>query len=230
MLISYTIPCCKREADLEKALPFVFWAARASPPVEIVLVDYANEFDIWKGSEIGALQLGDSGSWLEIVRYRGRDHYHMAHARNLSIKAATGDFIVISSSDICPALDYFQYVRERLDETGADLLIPDLCFVGVIVCRRQALLDAGGYDERFEFYGSEDKDLNMRLRRRGLKSAPYQACDHLTMFRTLNWDKVKNYRLPITKTEMMQRGKAILVENLKAGVLVANEGHEWGKQ
>jgi len=221
---SYTIPCHKRQDDLRRALPYVVSAANSGPAVEVVVVDYANDapLDIWRGG----LALGNA--W-QFVTYRGRDHYHMAHARNLAIRAATRDFVVISSADICPSPTFFPHVRERLAETGADLLLPDLCYVGVIVCRRQALLDAGGYDERFEFYGSEDKDLNLRLRRRGVKAAPYRACDHLTMFRTTNWDKVKNYRLPITKTEMMMRGKAILVENVRAGALVANEGVEWGR-
>jgi GT2 family glycosyltransferase len=225
MLISYTIPCHKREADLVRVLPAVVRAAYMSPPVEIVLVDYANGLS---GLPLPSVPFLESGNVLTITRYDGREHYHMAHARNLSIKAATGDYVVISSADIRPNSEFFAVVRERLIETGADWLVPDLCYVGVIVCRRQALIDAGGYDERFEFYGSEDKDLNLRLRRRGLVSAPYRACDHLTMFRTTNWDKVKNYRLPITKTEMMQRGSAILRENTAAGILVANEGQEWG--
>ncbi len=225
MLLSYTVPCHKREADLVRSLPFAVEAANAGPPIEIVVVDYANPAPLrfWRGD----LEFGNR--W-NVVTYRGRDHYHMAHARNLSIRASTGEFVVISSSDICPKPLFFLHVRGRLVDTGADLLVPDICYVGVIVCRRQALLDAGGYDERFEFYGSEDKDLNLRLRRRGLKSAPYRACDHLTMFRTTNWDKVRNYRLPITKTEMMMRGKAILRENDAAGVLVANEGRGWGQQ
>jgi GT2 family glycosyltransferase len=220
--ISYTIPCHKREEDFHRALPFVLEATTASPPVEIVVVDYANEHDL-----IGGARSANNNT-MRVVRYRGREHYHMAHARNLSIKAATGDFVVISSADICPKADYFAHVRERLVETGADLLLPDICYVGVIVCRRTVLLDAGGYDERFEFYGSEDKDLNLRLRRRGVKSAPYWACDHLTMFRTTNWDKIKNYRGSLRKGDMMVAGKAILTENVRAGVLVANEGREWG--
>ncbi len=226
-LISYTIPCHKRQADLVQALPSVIAAANASPPVEVVLVDYANERPLADWALDCQHVLQPPNRW-QVVTYRGRDHYHMAHARNLSIKASTGDYVVISSADICPAPDYFSIVRQRLEETSADWLKADLCYVGVIVCRRQALLDAGGYDERFEGYGSEDKDLILRLHRRGLVSAPYLACDHLTMFRTPNAEKIKHYRLPWTKTAMLKAGSLILRENVKAGVLVANAGCEWG--
>ena len=222
MLISYTIPCHKRGADLAKALPYVIEAALVSPPVEVVLVDYANDpalIVMWIAHEQNALT---------IVRYHGRDHYHSAHARNLSVKASTGDYVVISSADICPRPNYFEVVRQRLEETHALWLRPDVQYVGVVVVQRDELIAAGGFDERIAYYGSEDKDLIARLHRRTVRVASYDASSVLDMFRTTNAEKVKHYGVAMSKTAMMQHGSAIYHANIAAGTLVANEGVEWG--
>ena len=230
MTFSYTVPCHKRQEDLAKALPFVVEAANVHAQetgtargVEIVIVDYANP------SELSGFPYLDYPNRYRLVTYRGRNHYHMSHARNLSIKASTGDFVIISASDICPKPEYFSVVQKRLEETGVPWLQPDVQFVGVIVCRRKELIAAGGYDERIAYYGSEDRDLSARLRRRGLASAPYQASELLTMFRTTNAEKIRNYGIKMSKMEMMRHGSAIFKENIRKNVLVANEGQPWGQ-
>jgi hypothetical protein len=223
MTITWTIPCHRRVKDLASTLPQVIAAANAHPPVEIVLLDYANPEPLprWEQVMIGS-------STLRVVTYRGRDHYHSAHARNLTIRAATGDVVVIASSDIEPRFEFFPLIRQRMAETEAVWLRPDVQFVGVIACQRQALLEAGGFDERIEFYGSEDKELAERLARRGLACASYDASSVLAMLRTTNQEKIRNYRLPMSKIDMMRHGSAILKENRTRGLLVANEGKDWG--
>jgi len=222
MTISYCLPCHMRTADLERALPYMIAAADAATDVEIVIVDYGNAPPLRiRTPPYGHVRVA-------VVRVE-RPHYHMSHARNVSIRAATGDYVVISSADICPQPDFFRVIRARLEETGAVWLRPDLTYVGVIVCRRDELIAAGGYDERIEFYGAEDKDLQARLLRRQANVASYDASAVLTMFRTLNADKVAHYRLPLTKTAMLEHGSAIYRENVAAGRLVANEGLAWGQ-
>jgi hypothetical protein len=201
--------------------------AEADAQVEVVIVDYGEQEPIFVHELTKAS--------IVVPVYRGRKHYHMAHARNLSIRAASGDYIIITSADIFPRSGFFTAVRARLAETGATWLYPRAprnplaaAFVGVIICRRDALIEAGGYDERFEFYGGEDKDLQARLRRRELYGADYDADAILDMFRTTNAEKVANYRLALTKTEMMERGAAIYADNVAARALVANAGVTWG--
>ena len=222
MLISWALPCHRRVDDLRRVFPDVIAAAEASPPVEVVIVDYANadgdldEFDV---------------PGVRIVRYRGRDHYHMAHARNLSIRASGGDYVVITSTDIAPRPAFFPAVRGIIAETGATWLRPSTFqYVGVVVVARAELLAAGGYDERFEFYGGEDRDLTYRLCRRNPPEAmaTYPAADLLTMIPTPNDQRLLHYRTDMTKHEMMERAAVIRSENMAAGVLVANEGQEWG--
>ena len=90
------------------------------------------------------------------------------------------------------------------------------------------MISIGGYDERFECYGSEDKDISRRLRQSGCKDGLLPP-DLRTRIRTPNNEKIKNYRGNMTKHEMMTKNAAIREENKRNKVLVVNEGIEWGQ-
>jgi len=227
-MFSWTIPCHKRLPQLLQSLPGLVAAANADPPVEIVIVDYGDQPALEPELLPILANLSPENRALTVF-YRGRPYYHAGHARNLSIRASTGDYVIISSTEITPAVGYFRHLREQLAAANAKWLACDSRYVGVLVIDRLELIAAGGYDERFEFYGGDDKDLRERLRRRRLPEGYYCGEDWLTMTRTYNADKVRNYRLPLTKTAMMMAGSAIFKENREQGVLVANEGLDWGK-
>lgn len=230
MLLSYCIPCHRRVADLQASLGGVISAANASPPVQIVLVDYGIQ-DTPRGDLasvvapfLPALAPENLFTRVKSLRYA---HYHMTHARNVGIKFSLGDYVIVTAADIRPKASFFATVREALLDEPV-WLRPDYEFIGVVVVQRAELLAAGGFDERIEFYGSDDKDLKNRLTLRGGRCVDYVARDHLTMWRTRNKDKVAHYRLHLTKTEMLTRGSAILEDNVRRGALVVNEGIEWG--
>lgn len=224
MLISFCIPCMNRIGDLKTALPSMILAANASPPVEIAVLDYNSEENV-------AEALGDA--WMQLVerntlvcaKYASRDHYHIAHAWNLAVKASSGDYIVIMGADAIPAENYVIEARKLIDDGCIWMRGP--YYKGILACQREEFVAAGGFDERFEFYGGEDKDLELRLRRRGSKFGLMPDKLVYTL-RTSNAAKVKNFRLPLSKREMMQMNSDIRTENIAAGVLVANEGKKWG--
>jgi len=201
--------------------------ANFSPPVEIVILDY-NSPDDCREYVKRAMQVFDLDERNSITyrKYTGRDHYHMAHARNLSVRAATGEYIVITAADIYFALDVIEIVRDELAEHQY-IWLYDQRYKGVIVCQRREFVAAGGYDERFEFYGPEDRDLHDRLLRRcGKNNILPRGLVHV--IETPNEDKVKNYREPLSKREMSQKMHPIYLANVASRVLVANpEG--WGK-
>lgn len=227
MLISWTLPTHNRTPDLLATLPHVIAAANTSPPVEIVIIDYASHPLVEPQIEDIRHQLSDVNR-LVLRLYLGRTHYHMAHARNLGIRAAAGDWIVISSADIRPSPSYFTMLRARIAETGATWLTPHRLYRGVVACQRGELLAAGGFDERMEFYGPEDAELEARLRRRGTPWAPYPD-GHLSVIPTPNWQKVQGYRQRLSKSAMHKAGRAVLEENEARGLLVANDGQAWGE-
>ena len=76
-------------------------------------------------------------------------------------------------------------------------------------------------------YMGEDKELEARLRRRGAKFG--LVPDGLvSVLRTPAKAKLANFGSDLTKREMMTIGTALRKENKAAGLLVANEGVEWG--
>ena len=222
MIISLCIPVHNRTYDLKLTLPYLMATANASPPVEILILDYNSQDDL--AEYIESVTPPDGGR-LSYVKYTGRSHYHMAHARNLSVKASVGEYIVILSADIYPAKEFIQVAREMIAD--GYVWMHGKRYTGAIICQRQEFMDAGGYDERFEFYGPEDADLNARLVRRGGKLGLLPSL--LKVIRTPNEEKVKNYRLVLSKREMIDRMKPIYEENTKNHMLVANQGREWGQ-
>lgn len=227
-MISFCLPVHARTYDLKETMPFLIEAANASPPVEILILDYNSPDDLEEYVRIvERVERLVGGSRLSYVKYAGRDHYHMAHARNLSVKASAGEYIVILSADIYPSVNFVTVVRQMLVE-GDYVWMHGKLYTGAIVCQRAEFLAAGGYDERFEFYGPEDNDLDARLTRRGGKLGRLPA-GLLNVIKTPNEEKIKNYRLKLSKRQMYQRMKAIYEENEKGALLVANEGKEWGQ-
>ena len=224
--ISFCIPCHNRTYDLEKSMGYLIESANASPPVEIMILDY-NSPDYLADY---IKQVLDSKSLnpeniLSYCKYQGQNYYHMAHARNLSARASSGSIITIMSSDICPQANFVSVIREQIKNYDC-LLVNN--YRGILTCRKEEFMGAGGYDERFEFYGPEDKDLELRLLRRGNRIGTLSS-DLLSVIPTPNKEKAKNYRLPISKREMSQRMKPILEENIRKRILVANEGVSWGQ-
>ncbi len=230
MLLSYCFTCHKRTDDLLAVMPSVVVAANQSPPVEIIIVDYGNQEPLEPLLEQFHDQL-KSGNTIHIKTYRKRNYYHMGHARNLSLRAATGEYVIISASDVIPKPNFFSTVRECLAQTGAVFLRSKTTgYVGLLTCRRDVMMELGGYDERFEFYGPEDKDFLHRLERRGAQLGYYDLDAIIGMIRTSDQDKTANYRLMLSKGEMSERGRAILLENDTRGRITVNEDRPWGEE
>jgi len=218
MIISFCVPVMNRLADLRRTLPRMLAAAEASPPVEVSILDY-NSSD---GLEAYVCQYGQAVTY---TRYTGRWYYHNAHAWNLAARCSEGDYLCFMGADAILHDRYVAVLRELI-ESGAEW-IRGRHYKGIVCVSRDVFYAAGGYDEQFEFYGSEDKELEARLRRRGARFALLPD-DLVYTLKTDDIDKVANYRLPLSKREMMEKNAAIRQKNDAAGLLVANEYRKWG--
>lgn len=226
MLISICVPVHNRTYDLRAVIPRLIEAGCYSPPIEIAVLDYNSPDHL--GDYMHAVELIESCDEVHFSyrKYYGKNHYHMAHARNLSVMLASGEYIVISSADLWFDGQLIAEIRQRIDEGCVWMGASRYC--GVVGISKQAFIEAGGFDERFEFYGPEDRDLHLRMQRRGEKFGDL-SYKYIHDIPTPNDDKVKHYRLKIGKRGMADAMHPILEENIAKGVLVANEGKAWGQ-
>lgn len=213
-----------RTHDLKISLPAMLESCSLSVPSEISIINYNSKDDLddW----IKTVVVPD-GVELVYKKYTGREHYHMAHARNLSVLNSTGEYIIIGSADMVPHSDFISTVRGMIEENGY-VWMQDMEHKGFIVCQRDEFVLAGGYDERFEFYGPEDRDIALRLFRRGGKFGRIER-GHIDLIRTRKRDKYTHYRPGVTKEEMSRHGHEIAERNFIKYVLEANQGVPWGQ-
>lgn len=213
-----------RTEDLKKTMPYRIDAAMRSLPVEFCILDYNSDDGLRDYVDQLAFQLPKKID-LNYYRYTGRDSYHQAHAYNLAIMLGSGEYFCLMGSDTYPIGEYFNYVR-RLAESG-HIWMEEPRYKGAIACQRDEFVKAGGYDERFEFYGPEDREMAARLTRRGAKKADLPAgC--IGNFHTPDDVKVANYRLKKSKKEFSELMHPIYEENMKNQTLTANP-NGWGQ-
>ena len=227
MIISYCVPCHNRTYDLKEALPSVVKAANVSPPVEIMILDYnsPDDLSVYMKYMIEITEF-TGGSRLSYKKYAGRDYFPVAHARNLSVLASIGEFLIISCADYLLNKNYFKVVRKILEDEDLVWLHP-YKVAGVLGCYREEFIDAGGFDERFEYYGKEDKDIVLRLKRRGKKFAQ-SPLGLVEAIYTPKGEKYRNIRPGHSRRWVETYSKSIYEENIANKVLVANKDG-WGK-
>lgn len=215
--------CMNRTYDLKVTMPTWLAEAAENPPVEICVLNYQSTDDM--DDYIHSLDIPDGVSFI-YRRYTGKQKtYHMAHSMNLTVLASHGEYFSILGADAILYPGYMKIIRKLIDE--GYLWMSALRKQGCITCQRQAFIDAGGFDERFEFYGPEDKDFKYRMLRRGNKCG-WIPKGFIDSIETPKSQKGINYRGRPNWRQMAEMMHPIYRENLKAKTLVANEGKEWG--
>jgi predicted glycosyltransferase involved in capsule biosynthesis len=124
--------------------------------------------------------------------------------------------------------EYFKIVREVLEDEDVVWLCPrPHKIASVLGCSREEFIDAGGFDERFEYYGKEDKDMILRLQRRGKKFA-HSPLGLVEAIYTPKAEKYRNIRSGHSRRWVETYSKSIYEENIANEVLVTNKDG-WGK-
>lgn len=225
MQISICIPCHGRAYDLAESMPYLIEAANRGAPAEIAVLDYNSPDDVLAVVEWGRKMRLAPGVMLTYNRYTGRDYYHLTHAWNLAVKCSRWRYVAIMGADAILAPEYLVEARKLIAGKARWMRGPH--YKGIVIVERSLFYQLGGYDERMEFYGSEDRDLEARLVRSG--AAFGLMPDNLVRtIRTPDTLKVGRYRLSLSKAEMSERNRAIYEENEQRGVITVNAGQEWG--
>jgi DASS family divalent anion:Na+ symporter len=209
----------------------MFLTAMAANPLAAELASVQGIQITWIGWALAALVPGVLSlvlvPWL-LFRLSPPEIKETPEARNLAMIAGRGDYLISTNADTLLDKFFFQVVRELVERTECDVALAKKTN-GVVVVKREEFIAAGGFDERFEFYGPEDKDLVNRLKRRGLRVEYYDS-ELFTNIPTPNKKKAKGYRLPISKWDMKALMHPIFKANEKAGKLTVNEsgwvGHD----
>lgn len=215
------------------ALPTMIEAANASPPVEIVVINYNSEDDLddYIKSVTGLIE----PNTLVYQKHTQRKYFHMAHSKNLAALTSSGEYIVTMGADILLDPQFIAFIRAAILKNRPVWLCAHKSFGGVVVCQRQEFIDAGGYDERFEFYGPEDRDFVARLQRRGGKyeSIPLWMLSEIytpNNLKTRDYDQSTFRDSKIWIKRAMSRAMHLIYEENRANnVLTANAGKEWGQ-
>lgn len=166
-LLTVVITCMGRLAHLQASLPCVV----AQAGMECIVVDY------------GCPE--HAGDWVErhyprvqVLRAGAVQHFNVGRARNLGAAASHTPWLCLMDADTLLGPDCCNGLLPRLAAGHfyrPDPQPPDLC--GMVVCALQDFRAIGGYDELFEGWGCEDRDLYLRLQRLGCKAATFPSED-----------------------------------------------------
>jgi len=166
--IAFVTTCRGRLHHLKQTLP----AMAAQAPDELIVVDY--------DSPDGA------GDWVEahfpqakVVRASQPDGgFNVSRARNLGAAAASSEWLVFVDADILLAPPFAQAMRPAVTRGCYYQPLPQDSGAGgtygTFACAAADFRAIGGYDEVFEGWGREDKDIYIRLQYAGVKKAFYK--------------------------------------------------------
>ncbi len=225
MLISLCTAIKNRLDDLRQVMPARIAAANASPPVEIAILDCGSTDGLpeYMDELIDIARL-DHGNFITYKRIE-REYWHVAKAYNMAVLMGKGEYIFHLMADASISRDCITHIRTLISDGCAWGMANHYC--GNKFFSKDELIDAGGFDERFELYGPEDKDLHHRLLLRGSKFG--QIPDGMiTEIYTPDDKKLENYSIKGTKREFSRAMRIYYQDNIDNEVTVANQGKEWG--
>jgi hypothetical protein len=177
-MIAFCTTCKGRVQHIERTLPANL-RDNPGPNSKFVVVDYNSPDHL-----LGYLAASDrkeleSGK-LVVYSYRNGDGpFRMAHAKNMAHRCGMlegADILVNLDADNFTGPGFEDYIVEQFKEADVYLwakMIKDgqgrlpKGISGRIAVSKHAFLNVGGYDEKYDTWGPDDKDFTARLRRLG---------------------------------------------------------------
>jgi sulfotransferase family protein/glycosyl transferase family 7 (putative galactosyltransferase) len=208
--VAFCITCKGRTQHLERTLPKNL--ADNHGLSKFVVLDYNSKDNLNAYLTSKYPDLIESGK-LAVYRFGGVGPFKMAHAKNMTHRLGIregADVLVNLDADNYTGLGFDQYVIDRFQQFGNNILlwarwnkpgadpkahIPKGCS-GRIVVTKQAFLKAGGYDEKYDTWGPDDKDFHYRLRLMGY--SPHEI-DRQYLNAILHTDKMRFREYPHAK-------------------------------
>jgi hypothetical protein len=179
MNVTFCITCKNRTQHLKLTLP---QNIRDNPGAHFVLLNYGTQDDLMKWVlEEETVYDAIKSHVLNVYTYSYEGPFRMAHAKNMAHRLAImegADLLVNLDADNFTGADFAGYCKSMLAPLKNTFLaigpiVPGVTprgLSGRIAVTKNAFLKLGGYDERFEDWGADDKDFNKRLQRCGYEA------------------------------------------------------------
>lgn len=229
-IIAFCTTCKGRRQHIEQTLPRNLADNSDYPHAKFILLDYNSQdglVDYVRNNLGKAVHKGR----LVVYSYPQADRFRMAHAKNIAHRAG-----IIEGADVLVSLDgdnftgagFASYIAEQFKANPQTFLWARMVkglmprgISGRLVFTPEAFVKAGGYDERFETWAKDDKDLNERLRRLGYPSAeiPAQFLDGVR-----HSDKMRFREYPHVKHKAAQEYDGDIESDPCADTTISNFG------
>ncbi len=182
--ISFTTVCMGRLDHLKQTLPQNIADNADYPEVEFVLLDYSDRegLEDWVRTEMA--EHLESGR-LVYYRHPGQEVFRIAHAKNMAMRLATGEFLCNVDADNFTGHHFAFHIAERLQH--CDFLLGcltvgtqldsycDQGMAGRVALARWLFYRSGGFDEEVTGWGYDDIDFYQRLRAMGYRGETIES-------------------------------------------------------
>ena len=202
------------------------------PNLEFVLLNYSSPdgMDDWARQNLQGLI--SSG---RVVYYRTEchKHFHVAHAKNVAQKLASGDIICAVDADNFTGQGFARFLGDLFAENSRRVVHghwdvrPGL--TGRIAVLKRYFFLAGGYDESLRGWGYEDYNLVQRLYNFGLDKVLIREEGFLGVIRHGDEERVRFYPPGCQDRGVTNKVNIRLSLGEELGQAVANRGVHWGR-
>lgn len=174
-LIVFCTTCKGRAQHIEKTLPRNISDNEDYPNCKFVVVDYGSEDHLAR--YLRDAHAGDVAAGRLVVYRTDQERFRMGHAKNMAHRCGLmerADILVNLDADNLTGPSFATYIAQQFQSQDQIFLwakmIPGILSRGIsgrIAVTANTFLKAGGYDEKYDTWGPDDKDFNARLRRLG---------------------------------------------------------------
>jgi hypothetical protein len=174
--IVFCTTCKGRAQHIEQTLPRNLADNFHYPHAKFLILDYNSQDQLISYLRRTYHSPIDSGR-LVVYSFPEGKSFKMAHAKNMAHRCGIlegADILVNLDADNFTGPGFATYIADQFQK-GSDIflwarMVKGLMPRGIhgrIVVSRHAFLNVGGYDEKYESWGPDDKDFNTRLQRLG---------------------------------------------------------------
>ncbi len=187
-MIVFCTTCKGRTQHLEQTLPKNLQDNERYPDCKFVILNYNSQDHLLDYLNSNHKASIDSGR-VVVYSFHGPEVFHMAHAKNVAhrlgiLEGAT--VLVNLDADNYTGPDFAEYIASRFRAEEDIFLWARMIqhgenrtprgISGRIAVSVKAFLNVGGYDEKYDTWGPDDKDFNFRLRRLGYAAREMDRC------------------------------------------------------